>query len=130
MVATGRETLEPILAANIAPAATLVIDGWHPYKKIGVNYNLHVVVNHANDEWTKGEFSTNNIEGFWAIFKRGIVGVYHQTSVKHLHRYCNEYAHRYNNRNEKSADRFAEAIAKVVNARITYQTLIANPEAK
>ena len=124
MVATDTNTLEPIINANVSTDSTIVTDGWKSYKKIGLNYNLHVVVNHANDEWTKGEFSTNTIEGFWSIFKRGIVGVYHQTSVKHLHRYCNEYAYRYNNRNDKSESRFAEAIGKVVNARITYQTLI------
>ena len=92
MVATGRETLEPILAANIRKDATLVTDGWHPYKKIGSNYKLHVIVNHAADEWTSGEFSSNTIEGFWSIFKRGIIGVYHQTSPKHLHGYCDEYS--------------------------------------
>jgi transposase-like protein len=124
MVAATKETLLPILGANISKDATVVTDGLPAYKKLGVSYNLHVVVNHAQDEWTNGEFSTNTIEGFWAIFKRGIVGVYHQTSVKHLHRYCNEYAHRYNNRNDASSLRFADAITKVVNARITYKTLI------
>lgn len=124
MVATGKETLEPILAANISKDATLVTDGWHPYKKIGSAYKLHVVVNHAQDEWTKGEFSTNTIEGFWSIFKRGIIGVYHQTSPKHLHRYCDEFSYRYNVRNDNSNEKFADAIAQVAKARITYNKLI------
>lgn len=124
MVSNGFETLAPILASNISQDATIVTDGWKPYKKIGANYKLHVIVNHANDEWVKGDFSTNNIEGFWSIFKRGIIGVYHQTSPKHLHRYCNEYSYRYNNRNNDSVIKFADAISSVVKARITYKALI------
>jgi transposase-like protein len=124
MVAASKEVLLPILDANISKDATVVTDGLPAYKKLGDAYKLHVVVNHANDEWTKGEFSTNGIESFWATFKRGIVGVYHQTSVKHLHRYCNEYSYRYNQRNENSNVKFAEAISRVVNARITYNSLI------
>ena len=113
MVSTGREILEPIIAANISKDATLVTDGWQAYKRIGSNYKLHIVVNHAQDEWVNGEYSTNNIEGFWSIFKRGIIGVYHQTSPKHLHRYCDEYSYRYNNRNESSVDKLAKQLAKL-----------------
>lgn len=126
MVAPNYESLKPALEANISKDATLVTDGLGAYKKIGAEYKLHVVVNHAQDEWKKGEFSTNNIEGFWGIFKRGIIGVYHQTSVKHLHRYCNEYAHRYNLRKEASVVKFGETIKRVANARITYKTLTSN----
>lgn len=124
MVAANREVLIPLLDANISKDATVVTDGLHAYRALKHTYKLHVVVNHAQDEWTKGEFSTNTIEGFWSIFKRGIIGVYHQTSPKHLHRYCNEYAYRYNVRNENSNQKFADAIGSVIKARITYQTLI------
>lgn len=124
MVDANRETLMPILDANISKDATVVTDGLRSYRGLKNTYKLHVVVNHAQDEWTNGEFSTNNIEGFWSIFKRGIIGVYHQTSPKHLHRYCNEYAYRYNVRNDNSNQKFAEAIGSVIKARITYQTLI------
>lgn len=126
--ATDAEVLEPILAANISKDATIVTDGLQSYKKIGANYKLHVAVNHAQDEWAIGPYSTNAIEGFWSIFKRGIIGVYHQTSVKHLHRYCNEYAHRYNNRKDSSAEKFADAVKRVSGVRITYKNLIAKGE--
>jgi transposase-like protein len=124
MVSASKEILLPILDANISKDATVVTDGLPAYKKLGDSYKLHVMVNHAKDEWTKGEFSTNGIEGFWSIFKRGIIGVYHQTSVKHLHRYCNEYAYRFNNRESDSVLKFADAVRAVSKARITYQTLI------
>lgn len=124
MVSPSKQILLPIIDANISKDATIVTDGLKAYRKLGDTYKLHVIVNHAADEWTNGEFSTNGIESFWATFKRGIVGVYHQTSVKHLHRYCNEYAYRYNNRESDSVLKFADAIGRVAKARITYQTLI------
>lgn len=124
MVDATKETLLPILAANISKEATVVTDGLRSYKKLGDAYKLHVVVNHQNDEWVNGPYSTNSIEGFWSIFKRGIVGVYHQTSLKHLHRYCNEFAYRYNSRESDSVLKFADAISSVVKARITYRELI------
>ena len=113
MVSTGGEILEPVILANVSTDATIVTDGWKPYKKIGANFTLHVSVNHNNDEWVKGPYSTNNIENFWSIFKRGIIGVYHQTSVKHLHRYCDEYSHRYNNRTLSSETKFAESVRRL-----------------
>lgn len=124
MVAPKREILLPLLEKNISKDATVVTDGLPSYKGLGNIYKLHVVVNHAKDEWTNGEFSTNNIEGFWGIFKRGIIGVYHQTSPKHLHRYCDEYSYRFNNREGSSVEKFARAIQTVANARITYKRLI------
>ena len=44
------------------------------------------------------KFHTNNIENFWNMFKRGIIGIYHFVYVKHLERYCEEFSHRYNRR--------------------------------
>jgi transposase-like protein len=124
MVSPSKDVLLPILDANISKDATVVTDGLRAYRKLGDSYKLHVVVNHANDEWTKGEFSTNTIEGFWSIFKRGIIGVYHQTSPKHLHRYCDEFSYRYENRDTTSVQKFANAVAGTNKARITYQRLI------
>ena len=123
MVAPTKSVLLPLLAANISKDAMVVTDGLRSYQGLGSTYKLHVVVNHANDEWVNGEFSTNNIEGFWSIFKRGIIGVYHFTSPKHLHRYCDEFSYRYNNRKTDSVEKFAKAISEVTKARITYQTL-------
>lgn len=117
-------TLQPILASHISADATIVTDGHRPYQKIGHNYKLHIIVNHAQDEWTNGQFSTNNIEGFWSIFKRGIIGVYHQTSPKHLHRYCNEFSYRYNSRESDTVIKFTDAVRATSKARITYKKLI------
>ncbi len=60
---------------------------------------------------------TNTLEGFWSLFKRGIVGQYHQISRKHLNRYVDEFCFRYNNRKEDSTVIFNLVITKSLNLR-------------
>jgi transposase-like protein len=57
-------------------------------------------VKHAERVYVSGDVHTNTIEGFWSLVKRGIGGVYHSVSKKHLQDYLSEYAWRYNRRNE------------------------------
>ena len=110
MVSANGEVLQPLLQANISNDAILVTDGHAAYKKIGELFKSHVVVNHAADEWTNGEFSTNNVESFWSVFKRGYLGIYHFMSIQHLQRYCDEFAYRYNTRKQASVQRFEDAL--------------------
>jgi len=124
MVFVDKKTLLPLIAKNVSKDATIVTDGLQAYTSLGSTYKLHVVVNHSQDEWVNGQYSTNNIEGFWGIFKRGIYGIYHSVSSKHLHRYCNEFGYRYNTREVSGVERFESAVKKVSETRITYKTLI------
>jgi hypothetical protein len=80
--------------------------------------------NHINGEYVSGKAHTNTIEGFWSIMKRGIYGIYHSVSHKHLNRYCNEFGYRYNTRQLSGVERFEDAVKNVSNARITYKGLI------
>ena len=124
MVVADRATLIPLVTGNVSPNAEVVTDGHQAYRNLKDVFKLHVVVEHANDEWTKGKYSTNTIEGFWAIMKRGIYGIYHNISTKHTGLYCNEFGYRYNNRELAGIERFEGAVKKVCEARITYKTLI------
>lgn len=128
MVDATKETLLPILDKNINKDATVVTDGLKSYKKLGEIYAAHVVVNHANDEWVKGPYSTNNIEGFWSILKRGIIGTFHFVSPQHIQRYCDEFAHRYNTRNQNTAERFFAAVKSAHGKRFKYRDLTPNIE--
>jgi ISXO2-like transposase domain len=56
-------------------------------------------VNHAAKEYARGDVTTNTVEGFFGVFKRGMVGVYQHCGEQHLQRYLNEFTFRYNNRN-------------------------------
>ncbi len=69
----------------------------------------HQAVNHSQDEWVRGEVHTNNIESFWSLLKRGVVGTYHNVSKKYLPLYLNEFSFRFNNR--KNPDIFFDLIA-------------------
>ena len=57
----------------------------------------HEVVNHKI-WYVDGQNHTNNMEGFWALLKRGITGQYHKVSLRYLDKYINEFCYRFNNR--------------------------------
>jgi transposase-like protein len=87
----------------------------------------HDVVNHAGGEYARGPASTNSIESVWAVLKRGLHGVYHHASPKHLHRYVDEFTFRLNdgnvaNHTTKRLDSFVDGC---VGKRLTYRRLIA-----
>jgi transposase-like protein len=119
----SRATVLPIVASNVEKSAMIYTDSSHMYTPLKSTFT-HDSVNHSQGEYVKGLCHTNSIEGFWSIMKRGIIGIYHSVSEKHLHRYCNEFSYRYNVRNESGVDRFEGAIQKADSARITYRQLI------
>lgn len=115
-------TIQPILFDKIARTASVVTDGFGAYAGIGHVFAEHVIVNHAQDQYVIGEYHTNTIEGFWSLLKRGILGIYHSVSPKHLQVYTNEFAFRYNTRNNKVQDRFDMVLNNLEN-RLTYKEL-------
>ena len=117
-----RLTLHKIMVEKVAKGSTIVTDGFHVYKRLAGNYN-HVIVDHDKDVFVIDGLTTNNIECYWSHLKRGILGIYHQVSPKHLHRYCNEFAFRYNSRKISEVDRFDLALTQVTG-RLKYDELI------
>ena len=71
----------------------------------------------------KGSIYTNTIEGFWSLLKRGIVGIYHFTTRKHLQKYVDEFVFRYNTRQISTQNRFNYLLSNLEN-RLTYKELI------
>jgi len=63
----------------------------------------HRRIRHSENTYVSGDVHTNTIEGFWSLVTRGIGGVYHVVSKKHLQGYLNEYAWRYNHRADGKA---------------------------
>ena len=76
----------------------IVTDENNQYEGIADNNTRHETVSHTQKEWVRGIVHTNGLEGVWSLFKRSIVGSYHQISVKHLDRYLDEFEFRFNNR--------------------------------
>jgi transposase-like protein len=68
----------------------------------------HESVNHSRGEYVRGQIHTANLDAFWSLLKRGIIGSYHHVSRKYLPLYVNEFAFRHNNR--KNPDIFGAAI--------------------
>ena len=81
----------------------------------------HEVVKHRNDEWARGEASTNTVEGFFSILKRGINGVYHHVSRGHLTRYCDEFSFRYENRKVSDGERANRLVMGAEGKPLTYK---------
>jgi transposase-like protein len=85
----------------------IVTDEWTGYRKLKHEFP-HSVIKHTAGEYVNGAVHTNTIEGFWSIFKRGVVGTFHKVSRKYLPLYVAEFQFRYNNR--ENPDIFGEAI--------------------
>ncbi|HNP24672.1 MAG TPA: IS1595 family transposase [Panacibacter sp.] len=116
------KTLKEQVKENVAPEAVIVTDGLNAYRGLDKDFEGHEIVNHMEDEYVRGLFHTNSVEGSFGLFKRMIYGIYHQTSKKHLHRYCDEFTYRYNSRKLKDADRFNISLSRV-EGRLDYKTL-------
>jgi transposase-like protein len=85
----------------------IATDAWKGYKALNEKYP-HGTVDHHRKQYVIGAVHTNTIEGFWSIFKRGVVGTFHKMSAKYMPLYVAEFQFRYNNR--FSPDMFGTAI--------------------
>jgi transposase-like protein len=122
-------TLKPIITANIDRETAMMTDQASWYPEIGRQFASHDTVNHGNEEYVRWEgtklVSTNTVEGYYSIFKRGMKGVYQHCKEKHLHRYLSEFDFRYSNRIKLGIDDVARAdraLQGVKGKRLTYRT--------
>ncbi len=120
------DNLRPILEAQIADAkkTRLMTDGEGQYRLVAPLFKSHETVNHGIGEYVRGDVTTNTIEGYFSILKRGITGVYHHVSGQHLKRYVAEFDFRYNNRVALGVDDFSRtlaALAGIKGKRLTYK---------
>lgn len=90
-----QKRLSSIARANVDTAtSTLITDEYSGYNTI-IRFMSHEVVNHQVN-YVDGFRHTNNLESFWALFKRGFIGQYHQLSDRHLAKYFDEFCYRHN----------------------------------
>jgi transposase-like protein len=119
-------TLKPILNWNIEYGARVMTDAGtvlhgaiHPRK--------HDQVNHSENEYGRYEngvcITTNSVEGFFSLFKRGLNGVYHHVSARHLHRYLSEFDFRYNARKITDGERSCRLIGRASGKRLMFKEL-------
>jgi transposase-like protein len=128
---TKAATVVPIVRENIEREARIATDEAGQYKHLNKDFAEHVAVNHNADEWRRGEFHTNSVEGYYSIFKRGMKGVYQHCSEKHLHRYLAEFDFRYNNRSKLGVEdeqRAEKALQGIKGKRLKYEGRSSAPE--
>jgi hypothetical protein len=106
---TDTPTLDRFVRQAVADKVSLVATDEHSGYRLLAPTMPHKVVRHGKGEYVRGEVHTNNIESFWSLLKRGVIGTYHNVSKKYLPLYLNEFQFRHNNR--KNPDIFGEAIA-------------------
>ena len=119
---THKKTLLPEIFATVEDGAVIMTDSFPAYKGLDKRY-CHLSVNHSEGEYVKGLAHTNNIENFWSHMQRGIIGIYHHVSPKHLNQYCHEFSYRYNVRKQTVNEKFNVSLMK--SKRLTYAQLIA-----
>jgi transposase-like protein len=115
-------TLRDVLTSQVDRASYLMTDEATYYTKTGREFGGHGTVNHSIEEYVRGGFwHTNTVEGYFALLKRGIYGVYHHVSPKHLKRYVGEFDFRYNARSISDAARANLALRGIEGKRLTYR---------
>lgn len=114
--------------AHADRASVLNTDQAQHYRKIGTEFAAHGSVDHGRHEYARyekgGITTTNTIEGYFSIFKRGMKGIYQHCSAKHLHRYLAEFDFRYSNRSGlgcEDQERAMRAVMGGVGKRLTYK---------
>lgn len=113
-----------IVRENVHRESRLHTDESRLYPVVGTEFAAHETVKHTANEYVRGDVTTNTIESYFSVFKRGMRGTYQHCSEKHLHRYLAEFDFRHNNRvalgvnDTMRADALA---AGIVGKRLTYR---------
>lgn len=116
-------TLRQKIRDNVYAGQTVYTDQAGAYYRLrDLDGYDHQVINHAL-EYVRGHIHTNNIEGFWSVFKRMVKGTYIAPPPKHLQRYVEEEVFRFNARGEVDGARFPNALRRTEGVRLTYKSL-------
>lgn len=116
------KTLRPIVFSRVSRKSALMTDEAGEYFHIGKEFASHKKVNHAAGEYVRGDAHSNTVESYFATFKRGIMGTYHNISEAHLKRYVAEFDFRYNERMALGISDAARAEkAGAVGKRLVYR---------
>ncbi len=118
------KTVGGILKSHVSRKAALMSDESRIYTKAGERFASHETVNHGQEEYARGDVTTNTVEGSFALLKRGLTGTFHSVSETHLQRYCNEFDFRWNNRTKMGVNdvqRTAAILKGIEGKRLTYR---------
>jgi transposase-like protein len=119
-----KDTLHSFIKENTHDNTEMICTDEQPaYNGIRDWNTRHETVNHKAEEWVRGDVHTNGIEGVWSLFKRSIVGSYHQVSAKHLQSYLDEFEWRFNQRENPYL--FRDTLVRMLNSpKMEFKELI------
>jgi transposase-like protein len=119
-----KATLQGFVRANVDDKTEAIYtDEFYAYGDLTDANTKHRRVSHKEDEWVNGEIHTNTVESAWSLFDRAVIGAYHKLSVKHLPAYLDEFAFRFNNR--ENAFLFRDTLLRLVEAdALPYRELV------
>ena len=114
------ENLKKFICDNADNNSVIMTDDLHAYRALNRDFN-HKSVNHSIGEYARGDVHINTVEGYFSLLKRGIAGVFHHVSKKHLHRYLSEFDFRYNMRKQDDGVLASMLLNKVEGKRLMYR---------
>lgn len=121
----SKALVRDILVRNVTRDTTLYTDESRLYTEAGREYAKHETVKHTAGEYARGLVHTNNIEGFFGVFKKGMRGVYQHCGEAHLHRYLAEFDFRFNRRTAlkvSDMERATDLLRMARGRRLTYRS--------
>jgi transposase-like protein len=123
---TDKATIQSAIVEQVETNSTLHTDEASAYDGIHAKSFTHETVNHSAGEYVRDNVTTNGMESIFAVLKRGLHGVYHHASPKHLERYVDEFAFRLNEGNVRNhtLTRLDNFIDGTAGKRLTYKGLI------
>ncbi len=123
---SDKATIQTTIIRQVETGSTINTDEAGAYDGLHAVAFEHETVNHKAGEFVRGDVTTNSIESVFAVLKRGIVGVYHHASPKHLGRYVDEFSFRLNEGNvtHHTLTRMESLVGATAGKRLTYKTLI------
>lgn len=114
--------LKGAIRESVDRSAAIHTDEWPAYRGIGSEFaGGHETVNHHRGEYARGNVTSNSVESYFSLLKRGVYGTFHHVSKKHLHRYCDEFSFRWNTRDLEDSAATKLAVRGAEGKRLMYK---------
>jgi transposase-like protein len=128
------KTLRPIMLHQIEHDTRLMTDEGTAYQRLkSSDFKSHEKVNHSIKEYARGDVTTNSIESYFNVLKRGLYGTYQRVSSHHLKRYLSEFDFRHSHRTSlgfSDTERTEKALQGITSKRLTYRRSDAEAQEK
>jgi transposase-like protein len=121
----NHKTLKSAIKAVVSKQSTIMTDECSSYHGIGKSFDGgHKTVNHSYGEYAYHDITTNTVESYFSLLKRGVHGIFHHISKKHLTRYCDEFSFRWNQREVTDGQRAVAAIQGIEGKKLPFKEII------